>query len=184
MRQFELGDCGTVSTVAASRLRPIDKAVRHVDPEFVPPYAQAEGACMRVFAPESKMFTLGGVFYPTGHVFLMFPSAEEALAAEKKLIDAGCDGGQICLLTPQDIHEKIAAGGMNSDEGLPSPGTEGATALHYEQLAREGHHALLVPAPSAKDTERVMQALKGSKISYAQKYRHFVIEDLVPDTTH
>jgi len=139
---------------------------------------------MKVFAPESKMFTLGGVFYPTGHVFLMFPSADEALSAEKKLIDAGCDGGQICLLTPQDIHEKIAAGGMNADEGLPSPGTEGATAMHYEQLAREGHHALLVPAPSAKDTERVMQALKGSKISYAQKYRHFVIEDLVPDTTH
>jgi hypothetical protein len=139
---------------------------------------------MKAFAPESKMFTLGGVFYPTGHVFLMFPTAEEALSAEKKLIDAGCDGGQISLLTPQDIHEKVAAGAMDVDDGLPSPGTEAATARHYEDLAREGHHALLVPAPSAKDTEHLMQALKGSKISYAQKYRHFVIEDLVPDTTH
>jgi hypothetical protein len=137
---------------------------------------------MKAFAPDSKMFTLGGVFYPTGHVFLMFPNADEALAAEKKLIDAGCDGGQICLLTPKDIHEKIAASAM--DDGLPSPGTEGETARHFEQLAREGHHALLVSAPSAKDTERVMNALKGCNITYAQKYRHFVIEDLVPDTTH
>jgi hypothetical protein len=139
---------------------------------------------MKAFAPEAKMFTLGGVFYPTGHVFLMFPTAEEALSAEKKLIDAGYDGGKISMLTPQDIHEKIAAGSMHADEGMPSAGTEGATALHYEQLAREGHHALMVPAPSAKDTERVMDALRGMKISYAQKYRHFVIEDLVPDPEH
>jgi hypothetical protein len=139
---------------------------------------------MKAFAPESKLFTFGGVFYPTGHVFLMFPTAEAALDAERKLIEAGCDGGQICLLTPQDIHEKVAASAMHTDDGLPSPGTEGATARHYEELAREGHHALLVPAPSAKDTERVMAALKDAKISFAQKYRHFVIEDLVPDTTH
>jgi hypothetical protein len=133
---------------------------------------------MKSFAPESKMFTLGGVFYPTGHVFVMFPSAQDALDAEKMLIDAGYDGGSMCLLTPQDIHDKVAATALH-DEGLPSPGTEGETARHYEELAREGHHALLIPAPSAKDTGRVMQALKGAKISYAQKYRHFVIEDLV-----
>jgi hypothetical protein len=139
---------------------------------------------MKAFAPESKMFTLGGVFYPTGHVFLMFPTAQDALDAEKMLLDAGCDSGQVSLLTPQDIHEKVAASAMHSDEGLPSPGTEAATAMHYEQLAREGHHALMVSAPSAKETERVMQALKGAKITFAQKYRHFVIEDLVPDSTH
>ena len=139
---------------------------------------------MKAFAPESKLFTLNGVFYPTGHVFLLFPPAEDARDADQKLIAAGCDGGTIAMLTPQDIHQQIAAGGMHADEGLPSPGTAGATARHYEQLAREGHHALLVPAPSAKDTEKVMQALQGSPISFAQKYRHFVIEDLVPDTTH
>lgn len=133
---------------------------------------------MKDFAPSSKMFTLGGVFYPTGHVFLMFPTSQDALDAEKMLIDAGYDGGSMCLLTPRDIHEKIAAA-VEHEEGLPSPGTEAATARHYEELARQGHHALLVPARTAKDTERIMQALSGAKISYAQKYRHFVIEDLV-----
>ena len=133
---------------------------------------------MKAFAPESKMFTLGGVFYPTGHVFVMFPTAQDALDAEKKLLDAGYDGGSMCLLTPKDIHEKIAAA-VEDEEGLPSPGTEAATARHYEELARQGHHALLIPARTARDTEQVMQALDRAKISYAQRYRHFVIEDLV-----
>ena len=139
---------------------------------------------MKAFAPQSKMYTMSGVFYPTGYIFLMFPTAADAAEAERKLVDAGCGGGEITLLTPQDIHEKIAPGGMHADETLPSPGSEGATARHYEHLAREGHHALLVPAKSAKETECVMHALQGMNISYAQKYRHFVIEDLVKDPTH
>jgi hypothetical protein len=143
------------------------------------PAARDKELAMKTFAPQSKMFTLGGVFYPTGHVFLMFPTLADAQDAEQKLIAAGCDTGEISLLTPQDIHEKIAAGGLHADEGLPSPGTEGATARHYEELALEGHHALMVPAKTAKETDCVMQALQGANISYAQKYRHFVIEDLV-----
>jgi hypothetical protein len=137
-----------------------------------------EGAPMKAFAPESKMYTLGGVFYPTGHMFVMFPTAEDALEAERRVIASGYDSGGICLLTPKDIHEKIAAAVADEDH-MPSAGTEAATALHYEELARQGHHALLIPARTAKDSEQVMQALQGTNISYAQRYRHFVIEDLV-----
>lgn len=134
---------------------------------------------MQAFAPESRMYTLGGVFYPTGHMFIMFPTIEGARDAERRLLEAGWDGGPISLLTPKDIHDKIAAA-VADDDHLPSAGTEAATARHYEELAREGHHAILVPAPKAKDAEKVMQALKGMDISYAQRYRHFVIEDVVP----
>jgi hypothetical protein len=133
---------------------------------------------MKAFAPESKMYTLGGVFYPTGHMFIMYPTADEAAEAERRLIQSGFDGAAVSLLTPKDIHEKIAAAVADEDH-MPSAGTEAATARHYEELARVGHHALLVPAPKAKDAEQVMAALKGTKISYAQRYRHFVIEDLV-----
>ena len=133
---------------------------------------------MRPFAPESRMYTLGGVFYPTGHMFLMFPTAEDALEAERLLLKAGYDGGSLCLLTPRDVHDKIWAG-VEHEDGLPSPGTEAETARHFEELARAGHHALLVPAPKAKDAERVMEALRGARISSAQRYRHFVIEDIV-----
>src|SRR5436309_13659066 len=102
---------------------------------------------MKPFAPESKMYTLGGVFYPTGHMFIMFPTAEDALEAERLLLASGYDAGGICLLTPKDIHEKIANSVADEDH-LPSAGSEAETARHYEELAREGHHALLVPTPN------------------------------------
>ena len=133
---------------------------------------------MKSFAPDSRMYTMGGVFYPTGHMFIMYPTAEEAADAERLLLQSGWDGGPVALLTPRDIHEKIAAAVADADH-MPSPGTEAATARHYEELAREGHHAILVPAPKGKDAQQVMDALRGTNISYAQRYRHFVIEDLV-----
>jgi hypothetical protein len=133
---------------------------------------------MRPFAPESWMFTLGGVFYPTGHMFLMFPTAEDAMKAGRMLAEAGFDGGSLFLLTPKDVHDKIWAG-VGHVEGLPSPGTEAETARHFEELARAGHHALLVPAPKARDAEQVMEALRDANISCAQRYRHWVIEDIV-----
>jgi hypothetical protein len=124
------------------------------------------------------MYTFGGVFYPTGHMFVMFATADDALDAERRLLSSGYDAGGICLLTPKDIHEKIAAAVADNDH-LPSAGSEADTARHYEELARQGHHALLIPARTAADAEKVKEALKGAKISYAQRYRHFVIEDIV-----
>jgi len=133
---------------------------------------------MKDFAPDSKMYTLGGVFYPTGHMFVMFPTADDALEGERRLLQSGYEAGGICLLTPKDIHEKIAAA-VADDDHMPSAGSEGDTARHYEELAREGHHALLIPARTAKDAEQVKKALDGANVSYAQRYRHFVIEDIV-----
>ena len=62
---------------------------------------------------------------------------------------------------------------------LPSAGTEADTVRKFTELASQGHHALMVHAPSAKESDRVMALLEGYKMSYGQKYRHLVIEDLV-----
>jgi len=133
---------------------------------------------MKSFVPDPKMFTLSGVFYPTGYVFAMFPTVEDARDGERRLVHAGCEEQTLSLLTPADIHEKIAAG-FEHEGALPSPGTEAATARHYEELALKGHYALLIPASKQEDAEKVMQALRGARISFAQRYRHLVIEDLV-----
>jgi len=118
---------------------------------------------MKPFALESNMLTLRGVFYPTGHLFIMFPTEKDARDAENQLLHKGVRGDAVSLLTPMEIHEKIAA----------------TAVREYEELAREGHHALLVRAPTERETEHVMDVLRSAKISYAQKYRHLVIEDLV-----
>jgi hypothetical protein len=133
---------------------------------------------MKPFALEPNMLTMRGVFYPTGYMFLMFPTEQDARNAERMLEEDGYSGESISLLTPQDIQEKVARTVGNADMPLPSAGTEADTVRHFTELASQGHHALMIHAPSAKETEHVMQVLKDTPMSYGQKYRHLVIEDL------
>lgn len=134
---------------------------------------------MKPFTLESDMLTMGGVFYPTGHVFLMFPGREGAEKAAQALLDAGVDDNAVSLVTPTQIQEQIARTVGNADIPLPSAGTEADTVRRFAELASKGGHALLVHAPKAEESDRVMALLKGHDIPYAQKYRMLVIEDLV-----
>lgn len=133
---------------------------------------------MKPFALEPGMLTMRGVFYPTGHLFLMFPTEEDARGAERALEANGHNGEHICYLAPAEILDKIART-AGAEEPLPSPGTEAETVRHFAQLARQGHHGLLIHAPSHDETEHIMQVLQGHRVSFGQKYRHLVIEDLV-----
>ena len=136
---------------------------------------------MKPFSIEPNMLTLRGVFYPTGYMFIMFPTEKDARDAERALEDSGVTGESISLLTPQEIQEKVARTVGSADMPMPSAGTEADTVRHFAQLASQGHHALMIHAPSAKDSDRVMQVLKDAHMSYGQKYRHLVIEDLVEE---
>lgn len=132
---------------------------------------------MKAFAIEPSMLTLRGVFYPTGYMFVMFPTEKIARDAEHALEQNGSTGEKISLLTPEDIQQKIAH--TIADISLPSAGTEADTVRHFDELASQGHYALMIHAPSASETERIMNVLKDFPISYGQKYRYLVIEDLV-----
>jgi hypothetical protein len=133
---------------------------------------------MKAFALQPKMLTLQGVFYPTGHAFIMFPEAGQAGQAARELEDEGLDSQAIMLLTPEQVLREIGQIDGDSDLALPSVGTEGATVHKYVDLARAGHHALMVHAPTDKDTERVMKVVRKQPFSYAQKYHLLAIEDL------
>lgn len=133
---------------------------------------------MKSFHLEPSMVTMRGVFYPTGHMVLMFPSERDARNAEQ-LLERDGRGEAVSLLSPEVIRSEIARTAGGADDPLPSPGTEAETVRHFAELADAGHWALMVHAPTAAETEHVMQVLKDAKISYGQKYRHLVIEDLV-----
>lgn len=133
---------------------------------------------MKTFALHPKMLTLQGVFYPTGYAFIMFPEGAQAEQAARELEDQGFDRQAIMLLSPQDILREIGKVDGDSDFMLPSVGTEGATVQKYVALAREGQHALMVHAPSEKETERVMAVVRKQPFSYAQKYHMLAMEDL------
>lgn len=134
---------------------------------------------MKDFELTPKMLTLSGVFYPTGYAFILFPELEDAVRVARELqakVEAGSDG--IMLLTPEAILTQIGKADDQSDVALPSVGTEGATVRKYVDLAREGHHALMIPTPSQEATDRIMAVVRQVSFSYAQRYHLLVIEDL------
>lgn len=134
---------------------------------------------MKPFALDSSMLTtLGGVFYPTGHVFVMFPDEEGARRVAQELAARNVETEEAMLVTPQQILSDIAATTRGTDEPLPSAGSEAATVRRFVELAREGHYGLLVHAPSEEDSEKVMDIVRQGPFSIAEKYRRLVIEDL------
>jgi hypothetical protein len=123
------------------------------------------------------MKTMRGVFYPTGWMVLMFPGEQEARKAAQVLEDKGLADGDVMLFTPADVRRELL-GAAGDDDMLPSAGTEGDTVRRFAELAQQGHHGLMVHAPEHKQSEHVMELLREIPISYGQKYRKLVIEDI------
>ncbi|RZJ24515.1 MAG: RNA-binding protein [Haliea sp.] len=134
---------------------------------------------MKKFELTKDMITMGGTFYPKGYMFIMFPDADAAEHVAKD-IDATRDGeAQAMLLDPQTVLREIGhVNGTNEDLPLPSVGTEGATVSKYVQLARQGHHAVMVKISSDEDAEQVMQSARKFFFSYGQRYHLLAMEDL------
>lgn len=130
---------------------------------------------MKPFELTKKMLTMSGVFYPTGYAFIMFPDGESARRAAEK-IDVLSD--TVMLLTPEIVLKEIGKVDGDSDAPLPDVGTEGATVQRYVNLARKGHHALMVAVPDSKVAERVTAEARESDFSFGQLYHMLAIEDL------
>jgi hypothetical protein len=88
--------------------------------------------------------SIGGAFYPTGYSMVMFPSAEDADRIGHRLIEKGMSGDEVYLLPADTVLARDLAHREDSDNPLPSAGTDAATVRAYTKLAREGHTGLLV----------------------------------------
>ena len=124
------------------------------------------------------MVSFGGVFYPTGYVFLMFPTAEDAQEATARLVKDGYDEEAITLLTPQLIQEQLPRVDGHASPQRPTIAMEAGTVRRFVELAEQGHHALMLHAPTCCETGHIMDVLQGTHISCGQKYRPANIEDL------
>ena len=134
---------------------------------------------MKHFELEPSMLTMSGVFYPTGYMVIMLPNEQDARAAGRKLQDSGITDEKMAMLSPEVIQEKIARTVGSSDIPLPSAGTEADTVRRFAQLASQGQWGLMIHAPHGDETAQIMETLKDCPMSYGQKYRQLVIEDLV-----
>jgi hypothetical protein len=137
---------------------------------------------MKPFSMEPGMTNMRGVFYPTGHMVLMLPTLQDARRACQLLTQDGLSEDDICIARPEEF-ERLVHGCADEDDDLllPSLGTEAETAQHFLHLAHKGHHALIVHARAALSSSHVLEVLKEIDISYGQRYRYLVIEDLVEE---
>ncbi|MDO8770988.1 MAG: RNA-binding protein [Burkholderiaceae bacterium] len=133
---------------------------------------------MKTFELTSGMLTMGGVFYPKGYAFIMFPNAQDAEQVAQEVLTNHGSSAVVMFLTPLEILREIGKADGESDIELPSVGTEGATVTKYVELARQGHCALMVKVQSDEETERVMAAVRKVPFSYGQRYHLLAIEDL------
>lgn len=135
---------------------------------------------MKQFSLSSGMTTMRGVFYPRGHMVLMFPTQKDALLAADNLRADGVSEDDMSLATPEEFEREITTFCEDHDDLLlPSVGTEADTAQLFRKFAHEGHHALMVHAGAKLTSQHVMELLKDTHCSYGQRYRFLVIEDLV-----
>lgn len=130
---------------------------------------------MKPFEMTRKMLTMSGVFYPTGYAFYMFSNAESASQAAQN-IDSLSDS--VMLLTPETVLQEIGKVDGDSHAALPDVGTESATVHRYINLARKGHHALMVAVHDSKAAERVTAEARKYDFSFGQRYHMLAIEDL------
>ncbi|MES2946148.1 MAG: RNA-binding protein [Pseudomonadota bacterium] len=133
---------------------------------------------MKEFELTPAMLTMGGVFYPKGYAFIMFADAQSALQVATEIEGLNAEFGDIMLLSPATVLRQIGKVDGESDIDLPSVGTEGATVNKYVQLARKGHHALMVQIPSDEHAEHLMVAARKTGFAYAQRYHLLAMEDL------
>ena len=120
----------------------------------------------------SSMRTLSGIFYPKGYAFVMFPTATGAQQVASQHTE------QAMLLTPEQVLWDVGQVKDDSDVELPPVGTEGATVRKFIDLARKGHHAVMVKVDSDEETERLMVAARAASFSYGQRYHLLAMEDL------
>lgn len=132
---------------------------------------------MRNFELTSSMLTMGGAFYPTGYVFAMFPSQEDAQHVAAQVAHEKPEKPTL-LLSPQAVLDNLPHTTAAADTPLPSVGAEAASVRQFVELARQGHCALMVYASKAKESEALMAIIRGLPFSCAKKYRTLVIEDL------
>lgn len=133
---------------------------------------------MKDFTLASRMLTLRGEFYPTGFMFVMVPTIDDARTIERELLKIDVGGEDVLMLTSQTVLEQVVPTAAHHGESMPSVGFESAVVRQYRDLALKGHCALMIKAGSAAHTDQVMQVVRKLPFSIAEKYRFLVIEDL------
>lgn len=131
---------------------------------------------MNRFIVEPSHFTIGGAYYPKGHVFAMFPTEAVTHRAAHKVATIPRIGA-VSVLTSHDITQTF---GERVEEvgGLPSVGREDQFMLRFVELAHDDQSGLLVEVAHA-NVQSLSQVLREHGADVAYYYRTLIIEELI-----
>jgi hypothetical protein len=133
---------------------------------------------MKPLILDSSMTNMGGTFYPTGHVFALFPDEDCVRQAASALQSAG-HAGDAAYASPEVIMQEIVRTLGTADAPLPSVGAEGDIVRRIADLAGSGHHGMLVKMADKDSADAIVSAIAPEGAVAAFYYRTFIIEDLI-----
>jgi hypothetical protein len=119
-----------------------------------------------------------GVFKPTGHVVLSFPTARHAQAAAEQMPGLGLPDDAVHRYTDQEMLQQIDHDRQHAS-ALASIGQEMNLVLAHRALAERGYHWLVVRAADDEVARRVADVARRCGAERAQAYGRFVIEELI-----
>ncbi len=119
-----------------------------------------------------------GVFKPTGHIVISFPSGQQADAAAKALADAGTPASGVRRFTDQEMLAQIDAD-LQHASPLASVGQELNLIKAHRALAERGYHWLVVAAQDDARARKVADLARAQGAERAQLYGRFIIEELI-----
>jgi hypothetical protein len=132
---------------------------------------------MDIFKPDSSMFTMNGVFYPSGYVLAMLKDANAVRQVNQELLGAGIED-KIFSLPPPVIKENILRGIQDGDNSMPSFGAESDMVRRIGDLSRQGCYGILIEKKSSSQ-DAILGALKNNGCLAAFYYRTLIIEDWI-----
>jgi len=133
---------------------------------------------MKPLVLDSTMTNMGGTFYPTGHVFALFPD-EDCVRQAAAALQAAGHAGELAYASPEVILQEIVHTLGTADAPLPSVGAEGDMVRRIADLAGSGHHGLLVKMGDKDSAEALAATIASAGAVSAFYYRTFIIEDLI-----
>lgn len=133
---------------------------------------------MKPLVLDSTMTNMGGVFYPTGHVFALFPD-EDCVRQAASALQAAGHKGSTAYASPEVIMEEIVRTLGTADAPMPSVGAEGDMVRRIADLAGTGYHGMLVEMAGNDKADAVVEAIAPAGAAAAFHYRTFIIEDLI-----
>ena len=133
---------------------------------------------MKPLVLDSSMTNMGGTFYPTGHVFALFPD-EDCVRQAATALQAVGHQGDTAYASPDVIMQEIVRTLGTADAPMPSVGAEGDMVRRIADLAGKGYHGLLIAMADKDHTDTLVDAIAPEGAVTAFYYRTFIIEDLI-----